>query len=146
MPDLAYQQRIDAETILAAFHTADTDGEAALNGLLYTAGALLMSAVLLITTSPVPLAVALAAVPWMMLAVGLWLWLAPAVQARLAAARAQQLHEHRARQAAVAVLLEEATDDADRRVAARYLLADLDAADRARTARRLLRRGTGQSS
>ena len=52
MTHLAQNPRYDRELLRRALVTADRDGEAALNALLYAAGALMMSAVILVTTTP----------------------------------------------------------------------------------------------
>ena len=131
-------RRIDGELLLRAFRSADTDGSAALNGLLYAAGALLMSAVLLVSTSPTSLAVLLASVPWLMLAIGLWWWLAPALRAMTAADLLVLDRGARARAAAVDILVDDGGTQEDLRTAAGYLLADLEGDERERATRRLL--------
>ena len=124
--------------IRRAFRAADREGEAALNGLLYVGGALLMSAVLLIATTPAALAMVLAMIPWVALAVGTWIWVRPAWQGAVAADRQLGLHADRVRDAAADLLLDEMTSDEDRRLAAAYLSEALDGDERAGAAARLL--------
>ena len=138
MVDQAHPLRVHGELLVRAFRSADSDGAAALNGLLYAAGALLMSAVLLVSTSPTTLAVLLAIVPWLMLAIGLWWWLAPALRAEEAADVATHNLGARARAVAVDLLVDDGGTQEDRRTAAGYLLADLDGDERERATRRLL--------
>jgi hypothetical protein len=125
-------------TIRRAFRAADRDGEAALNGLLYSGGALLMSAVLLVASAPAALAMVLAMIPWVALAIGTWIWVRPAWQGAVAADRQLGLHADRVRAAAADLLLDEMTTDEDRRLAAAYLSEALDGDERARAAERLL--------
>lgn len=123
VPELLDPRRIDGDLLSRAFHAADTGGEAALNGLLYASGALLMSAVLLTTTEPVLLAVGLAVVPWLCLVGAAWWWIKPSLRAEAAADDLHRRHEAAAMEAAVAVLLlDEPESLDDRKRAARALL------------------------
>lgn len=128
----------DAEMVRRAFRTADPDGEAALNWLLYSGGALLASAVLLVITTPAALGVVLAMIPWLALAVAGWWWLRPALHGEASAGRERDLYFDRARDAAVELLLDDTTLPGDRRLAAAYLSGDVEEAKRRSAAQQLL--------
>lgn len=114
--------RLDLETLRRAFDAADSDGVAALNALLYASGALMMSAVLLIATSPPAVAVALATVPWLVLVVAAWLWVQPAVRDQLSAAREHVRQAEHVRARAADVLLDDFASEEERQAAARIML------------------------
>lgn len=124
--------------IRRAFRVADRDGEAALNGLLYASGALMMSAVLLVATSPAVLAVVLATIPWLALAIGIWLWIRPAWYGEGIADQQHRLLLERAGALAVDLLLDDTTPSDDRRLAAAYLSEDLRGEARSHAAEQLL--------
>jgi hypothetical protein len=126
------------EMIRRAFRVADRDGEAALNGLLYASGALMMSAVLLVATAPAMLAVVLATIPWLALAIGIWLWIQPAWYGEGIADQQHRLLLERARALAVDLLLDDAAPGDDRRLAAAYLSEDLRGEARSHAAEQLL--------
>lgn len=115
-------QRLDLATLRRAFDAADPDGEAALNALLYAAAALMMSAVLLVTTSPALVAIALAFVPWLVLAASGWLWVQPALRNQLMAAQQRNRQAEHARGLAADVLLDDDASANERRAAARTIL------------------------
>jgi hypothetical protein len=116
------RHRIDPATLRRAFASADRDGDAALNWLLYGAGALLASAVLLVTTSPPIVGVLLAAIPWAIYAVAMAGWLMPAIDAQRRAAARLELHAVETRTAAADLLLSDDGTPEARRAAARLLL------------------------
>ncbi len=124
--------------IRRAFRSADARGEAALNGLLYAAGALVMSAVLLITTAPALFGVVLSVIPWLMLGAAAWWWLRPALLGEANARRRRRQYLDRAREAAVEMLLDDDTRPDDRRLAAAYLSGEVPEAERPQAARLLL--------
>jgi hypothetical protein len=124
--------------IRRAFRVADRDGEAALNGLLYASGALMMSAVLLVATAPAMLAVVLATIPWLVLGIGIWLWIEPAWHGEGIADQQHRVLLERARVLAVDLLLDDATPGDDRRLAAAYLSEDLRGDARGHAAEQLL--------
>lgn len=126
------------QMIRRAFRVADRDGEAALNGLLYASGALMMSAVLLAATAPAMLAVVLATIPWLALAIGIWLWIRPAWHGEATADQQHRLLLERAGALAVDLLLDDATPSDDRRLAAAYLSEDLRGEMRSEAAEQLL--------
>lgn len=126
------------QMIRRAFRVADREGEAALNGLLYASGALLMSAVLLVATAPAALAVVLATIPWLVLAIGIWVWIKPAWYGEGIADQEHRLILERARVLAVDLLLDDATSGDDRRLAAAYLSEDLRGEARSHAAEQLL--------
>lgn len=126
------------EMLRRAFRASDPDGDAALNLLLYGAGALLASAVLLVTTAPAVLGVVLAMIPWLALAVGTGVWLKPEWEGQIVVDRQIRSHAERVRAAAADLLLDEVATEADRRLAAAYLTDSLDSEERARAAERIL--------
>lgn len=115
-------QRFDSGLVRRAFDAADSDGEAALNALLYAAGALMMSAVLLITTSPALVGIALAVVPWLMLAAAGWLWISPAIRDQVSLEQRRSRRADEARDLAADVLLDDEASPDQRRKAARFML------------------------
>lgn len=122
MTEFLPQLLFDRDLLRRAFQSADTGGEAALNGLLYGSGALLASSVLLVTTDPPVLGVVLATIPWLGLAVGIWWWIGPAVHNQLALDKLGAREAHLERSAAADVLLDDASSHEDRRLAAERLL------------------------
>lgn len=116
------RHRLDPVVLRQAFAMADRDGEAALNALLYGAGALLASAVLLVTTSPPIVGVLLASIPWVLYAVAVAAWLMPAIDAQRRAAARLRVHALRARSTAADLLLSDEGTPEQRRAAARILL------------------------
>ena len=138
MPDLFPGDRYDADTVRRAIRAVDPDREAPLNALLYASGALMASAVLLVTTTPMVLAMAVALVPWFVLAVGGWWWVAPALRQEMEWDRVRRRRLEHAMEVATDVLLSDEVTSGTRRVAADYLLAKMGPDDRETTARRLL--------
>ena len=138
MPNLFRHDRYDADTVRRAIRAADPDREGPLNALVYASGALMASAVLLVTTTPVVLAMAVALVPWLVLAVGGWWWVAPALRDEMEADRVRRHRLERAMEVATDMLLSDEETSGTRRVAADYLLRMMDGDDRETTARRLL--------
>jgi len=122
MTELFPDRLFDRELLRRAFESADSGGEAALNGLLYGSGALLASSVLLVTTDPPLLGVILATIPWLGLAVGIWWWIGPAVRDQLVLDKRGAREAYLERSAAADVLLNDASSDEDRRLAAERLL------------------------
>jgi len=141
MPNLFPDDRYDAETVRRAIRAADPDREAPLNALLYASGALMASAVLLVATTPMVLAMAVALIPWLVLAAGGWWWVAPALRQEREADRVRRSRLERALEVATDMLLSEEESSGARRVAADYLLATMDRDDRETSARRLLEIG-----
>lgn len=114
--------RIDPATLRRAFAAADRDGEAALNALLYGAGALLASAVLLVTSSPPIVGILLALIPWVLYAGATVAWLKPAIDDQRRAAARLRVDALRARATAADLLLSDEATPEQRKVAARFLL------------------------
>jgi hypothetical protein len=86
---------------------------------------------------------AVALVPWFVLAVGGWWWVAPALRQEMEWDRVRRRRLEHAMEVATDVLLSDEVTSRTRRVAADYLLAKMDPDDRETTARRLLEiRGT----
>ena len=141
MPTLFPDDRYDAETVRRAIRAADPDREAPLNALLYASGALMASAVLLVATTPMVLAMAVALIPWLVLAAGGWWWVAPALRQEREADRVRRSRLERALEVATDMLLSDEETSGARRVAADYLLATMDRDDRETSARRLLEIG-----
>ena len=141
MPNLFPDDRYDAETVRRAIRAADPDREAPLNALLYASGALMASAVLLVATTPMVLAMAVALIPWLVLAAGGWWWVAPALRQEREADRVRRSRLERALEVATDMLLSDEESSGARRVAADYLLATMDRDDRETSARRLLEIG-----
>jgi len=127
-----------SQLLRRAFRAADPDGDAALNLLLYGAGALLASAVLLVTTTPAVLGVVLGMIPWLALAVATGVWLKPAWEGQVVVDRQIRSHADRVRAAAADLLLDEMATDEERRLAAAYLTDGLDGEERARAGERIL--------
>jgi hypothetical protein len=127
------------QMIRRAFRVADRDGEAALNGLLYASGALMMSAVLLVATAPALLAAVLATIPWLALAIGVWVWIKPAWHGEATTGRQRVLYLERAKETAVDLLLDDTSAVHDRQLAAAYLSEDLREEARTHAAEQLLR-------
>ncbi len=143
MPNLFSDDRYDADLVRRAIRAADPDREAPLNALLYASGALMASAVLLVTTAPMVLAVAVALIPWLVLAVGGWWWVAPALRQEMEGDEVRRRRLEHAMEVATDVLLSDEETSGTRRVAADYLLATMDGDDSETTALRLLEiRGT----
>lgn len=140
MTELFPDRLFDRDLLRRAFESADSGGEAALNGLLYGSGALLASSVLLVTTDPPLLGVILATIPWLGLAVGIWWWIGPAVRDELEVEHRNGLEADFLRAAAADLLLDDTVTDQDRRMAAEYLSGALDEEERAIAARWLLQR------
>jgi hypothetical protein len=139
MTELSPQDFVNIEMIRRAFRSSDRAGEAALNGLLYASGALVMSAVLLATTTNAVLGAGMAAVPWLILAAGAWWWIGPAMRNELALRRERRRRLERAQDvAADLVLLDQEIPSEERMLAARYLTGSLDSEQRERAADRLL--------
>jgi hypothetical protein len=141
MPNLFPDDRYDAETVRRAIRAADPDREAPLNALLYASGALMASAVLLVATTPMVLAMAVALIPWLVLVAGGWWWVAPALRQEREADRVRRRRLERALEIATDMLLSDEETSGARRVAADYLLAPMDRDDRETSARRLLEIG-----
>ncbi len=147
MPNLFPDDRYDADLVRRAILAADPDREAPLNALLYASGALMASAVLLVTTAPMVLAVAVALIPWLVLAVGGWWWVAPALRQEMEGDKVRRRRLEHAMKVATDVLLSDEETSGTRRVAADYLLATMDGNDRETTALRLLEiRGTEKTA
>lgn len=122
MIDTARPELLDLATLRRAFDAADPDGDAALNWLLYSAGALVMSAVFLVTTSPTVVGIALAVVPWLLLAAAGWLWIAPAMRDQATQDQRRREQAHSARSLAADVLLDDEASPEARRAAAAAML------------------------
>jgi hypothetical protein len=118
------RDRVNLSTLRRAFASADRDGEAALNALLYGAGALVASAVLLVTSSPPIVGVALAMVPWLGYAGAMLAWLSPAIEAERSAAQRRLDTAREIRAAAADLLLGEDGTTEQRRAAARLLVGE----------------------
>ena len=126
MIDTPRHEFFDLASLRRAFAVADPDGEAALNWLLYASAALLMSAVLLVTTSPSLMGIALAIVPWIVLTMAGWLWISPAVRGQMAVDHQRRRQEAHARALAADILLDETTSRDQRRAAAAVMLGPSD--------------------
>lgn len=122
IPDLFHDDRYDADTVRRAIRAVDPDREAPLNALLYASGALMASAVLLVTTTPMVLAMAVALIPWLVLAVGGWWWMTPALRQEMEGDRVRRRRLENAMEVATDVLLSDEETSRARRVAADYLL------------------------
>ncbi len=139
MSELFTQDRPDLDLLRRAFRSSDHTGEAALNGLLYAAGALVTSAVLLVTTAPAILGIAVAIVPWVLFGAAAWWWISPAVEREVLDRRIVRSRLLRAADlAADLVLLEEGAPPEQRRLAVAFLSRDLDPDAREAAAERLL--------
>ena len=126
MIDTPRPEFFDLASLRRAFTAADPDGEAALNWLLYGSAALLMSAVLLVITSPPMMGIALAVVPWLVLTMAGWLWISPAVRDQVAVDHQRRRQEAHARALAADILLDETTSRDERRAAAAVMLGPPD--------------------
>ena len=126
MIDTPRPELFDLASLRRAFAAADPDGEAALNWLLYASAALLMSAVLLVTTSPPMIGIALAIVPWIVLTMAGWLWISPTVRDQVAVDHQRRRQEDHARALAADILLDETTSRDERRAAASVMLGPPD--------------------
>ena len=122
MTDVAHTQRYDRDLLRRALVTADRDGEAALNALLYAAGALMMSAVILVITTPAVLGALLATTPWLFLALAGWWWLAPALRNEVLADQQRRQREDEVRSQAVEILLDDLASPHSQRAAAQVIL------------------------
>ena len=146
MPNLFPNERYDVDTVRRAIRASDPDREAPLDALLYASAALMASAVLLVATTPVVLAMAVAFIPWLVLAVGGWWWVVPALRQEMEADRVRRRRLERAMEVATDVLLSDEETSGTRRVAAAYLLAPMDRDDRETTAGRLLEIGSTEKT
>lgn len=121
--------RLDLASLRRAFDAADHDGEAALNWLLYASAALLMSAVLLVTTSPPLMGIALAIIPWLLLIAAGWLWISPAIRDQVSLEQRRSRRADGVRDLAADVLLDDEASPDQRRAAARIMLETRDPGD-----------------
>ena len=126
MIDTPRPEFFDLASLRRALAAADPDGEAALNWLLYASAALLMSAVLLVTTSPTLMGIAMAIIPWIVLTMAGWLWISPAVRDQVAVDHRRRRQEAHARALAADILLDETTSRDERRAAAAVMLGPPD--------------------
>jgi len=137
-PRSAIRDRPSAERLGRVLRAADASGDAPLNGLMLGGAALVVSAVLLTIASSAE--VLLALVPWLLLAVAAVWWIGVALMADAAKERNRSKDEERVLAAAVELLLrDEATAPGTRRIAADYVMGELDPANRGEAAARLLR-------